>query len=156
MRIGPDSRSFPFMSRLRASAVLAVFTLVLTIVVAEAAQPTGTWLTQKGDAHIRIGHCGKALCGAVVWLKDAIDPQTGQPPVDDKNPNPSQRHRRILGLRIFAMTPDGRGGWSGGIYNSDDGQTYRGKLILHGPGTLEVRGCVGAICGGEVWRKVGR
>jgi uncharacterized protein (DUF2147 family) len=144
------------MSRLPASALLAVFILGLTLTAAAAADPTGIWLTQKADARIRIAHCGKALCGTVVWLKDAIDPRTGQPPVDDKNPDPRQRRRRILGLRIFAMSPGGRGGWSGGIYNSDDGQTYRGKLVPRGPRSLEIRGCAGVICGNEIWQKVGR
>ena len=39
----------------------------------------GTWLTQQADAHIRVAKCGKAVCGAVVWLKDPIDPKTAQP-----------------------------------------------------------------------------
>jgi len=123
---------------------------------AEAASPTGIWLTQKGDAHIRISPCGQALCGTVVWLKDAIDPATGKPPVDAQNPNPGLRGRRILGLRIFAMTPDGQGTWAGSIYNSDDGQTYAGKLLWHSADRLEVQGCAGVICGGEMWRRVGK
>ena len=52
--------------------------------VAVAAAPAGaeefvgTWLTANGDAHIRVAKCGKAMCGTVVWLRDAIDPKTGQ------------------------------------------------------------------------------
>ncbi len=136
----------------------AALALLLTglAAVAQAAEPTGTWLTQKGDAHIRIAHCGPALCGTVAWLKDAIDPETGRPPVDAHNPNPRRRSRRILGLRIFAMTPNGQGTWAGGIYNSDDGQTYSGKLLWHSANRLEVRGCAGVMCGGETWRRVGR
>lgn len=144
-----------FKQAIRAAAVAALL-LGLAPATAYAADPTGTWLTQKGDARIHIAHCGKALCGTVVGLRDPIDRATGKPGVDDQNPNPRLRHRRIIGLRIFAMTPDGQGGWSGGIYNSDDGQTYRGKLVLRGPGELEVNGCAGALCGNELWRKVGR
>jgi len=122
---------------------------------AYAAEPTGTWLTQKSDARIRIAHCGKSVCGTIVWIKDAVDPSTGKPPVDDKNPDPSKRSRKIVGLRIFAMSPDGHGGWSGPIYNSDDGQIYSGKLVLNGD-QLQVNGCAGVLCGGESWRRVGR
>lgn len=139
----------------RAAAALAAILCALTIVPA-AAEPTGTWLTQNADARIRIARCGKALCGTVVWLKDAIDAATGKPPVDAHNPDPSKRNRKIFGLRIFAMTADDQGGWSGGIYNSDDGQTYAGKLVLHDAEQLEVQGCAGAFCGSETWRKVGR
>jgi uncharacterized protein (DUF2147 family) len=121
-----------------------------------AAEPTGLWLTQKADARIRVARCGKELCGTVVWIKDAIDSATGRPPVDDKNPDPAKRNRKIVGLRIFAMQADGQGNWAGGIYNLDDGQTYAGKLSLRGANELQVNGCAGVLCGGEVWRKVAR
>ncbi len=147
------------MQTFRAAALgvlLCAFTLGAAIGGAQAASPTGTWLTQKGDAHIRIARCGRSLCGTVVWLKEAIDPATGKPPVDEHNPNPRKRSRRILGLRIFAMAPDGQGGWAGSIYNSDDGQTYAGKLLPHDANRIEVQGCAGVFCGGETWRRVGR
>ena len=143
------------MQGFRAASALAAIFAGLTFMSAMAAEPTGTWLTQNADARIRVAHCGKALCGTVVWLKDAIDPATGKPPVDAKNPDPHKRNRKILGLRIFAMTTDGQGDWSGAIYNSDDGQTYAGKLVLRGV-QLEVHGCAGALCGSETWRRVGQ
>ena len=150
------------MQGFRAAAAFAIVFAALaatiadpTIVSAASPEPTGTWLTQNADARIRVAHCGKALCGTVVWLKDALDPATGKPPVDSKNPDAHKRNRKILGLRIFAMTADGQGDWSGAIYNSDDGQTYAGKLVLRGT-QLEVHGCAGALCGSETWRKVGK
>jgi len=143
------------MQHLRA-AVLAMAIVSGFALTARAAEPTGTWLTQKGDARIRVAPCGKALCGTVVWTKDAVDPATGKPPVDDKNPDPAKRGRKIVGLTIFAMTKDANGVWAGGIYNSDDGQTYAGRLLTLGDNQLQVNGCAGAVCGGEVWTKVGR
>ena len=142
------------MRPLRTAALIAAF--LLGFAPAKAAEPTGTWLTQKGDARIRVARCGNAMCGTVVWIKDAIDPATGKPPVDDKNPDAAKRNRKILGMRIFAMAPDGQGSWAGGIYNSDDGQTYAGKLVLRGPDELQVNGCAGALCGGEAWHRVGK
>ena len=91
-----------------------------------------------------------------VWIKDAIDPTTGKPPVDDKNPDAAKRSRKIVGLRIFAMSKNANGIWSGGIYNSDDGQTYAGKLMTVGDTQLQVNGCAGALCGGEMWQRVGK
>ena len=144
------------MSSIRVTALCAAFLSCLALGSAGAAEPTGTWLTQKGDAHIRIAPCGPALCGTIVWTRDKVDPRTGRPPVDSSNPDPRKRHRRIVGLRIFAMRPHGRDGWTGPIYNADDGQTYAGKLIPRGAGTLEVRGCAGVICGSETWRRIAR
>jgi uncharacterized protein (DUF2147 family) len=120
---------------------------------ASAEEFIGTWLTANSDARIRVAKCGKALCGTVVWLRNAVDPKTGQPPVDDKNPKAGLRSRKILGLRIFAMEQDNTNSWTGGIYNSDDGQTYRGRLVPRGEEELEVQGCAGSLCGSEVWTK---
>ena len=73
--------------------------------------------------------------------------------MDVKNPNPSLRSRKILGIRIFAMEQDNTGSWTGGIYNSDDGQTYKGRLVPRGETELEVQGCAGSLCGSEVWTR---
>ena len=134
-----------------AAALLAL--MVVVAAPASAEEFIGTWLTANSDARIRVAKCGKALCGTVVWLRDAVDPKTGQPPVDDKNPNASLRSRKILGLRIFAMEQDHTNSWTGGIYNSDDGQTYKGRLAPRGEDELEVQGCAGSLCGSEVWTK---
>ena len=123
---------------------------------ARAAEPTGTWLTQQGDARVRVTKCGSGMCGTIVWLREPIDPRTGKPQVDDKNSNPALRNRKIIGLRIFSMAPDGQGGYAGSIYNADDGQTYRSKIVLRSAAQLEVQGCAGPLCGSEQWRRVGR
>lgn len=136
------------------TAALAILLSALTFASAQAAELTGTWLTQKRDAQIRVSRCGAALCGTIVWIKDQVDPKTGRPPVDEANPDPRLRHRPILGLRIFAMTKH-EAGWIGPIYNSDDGQTYAGKISLRGPGSLKVQGCAGALCGSETWHRIG-
>ncbi len=141
-----------FMQPFRLAVISAL--LMLALAPARAAEPTGLWLTQKGDARIHVTRCGNAMCGTVVWIKDAIDARTGRPPLDERNPDPAKRNRRIVGMRIFAMAPDGRGNWAGGIYNSDDGQTYAGQLALREGDELEVRGCAGALCGAEFWHKL--
>jgi uncharacterized protein (DUF2147 family) len=122
---------------------------------ARADDPVGTWLTQQGDAQIRLAKCGKAICGTVAWLKDTVDKATGQPPVDSKNPDPSKRSRKILGIRIFAMEPDGNGAFTGDIYNADDGKTYKGRLVPRGGDDLEVQGCNASnLCGFELWSRI--
>lgn len=54
-----------------------------------AGDPRGVWLTEAGDAKVRVSKCGQALCGAIVWLKEPIDSVTGKSQIDDKNPNPA-------------------------------------------------------------------
>ena len=118
---------------------------------------SGTWVTEKGDAQVRVAPCGSALCGKIVSLRDPIDPRTGKPQVDDKNPNPALASRPIIGLSLFnSMKPTGPGSWTGLIYNADDGRYYESKVSVTGPTSLRVEGRVGAICGGETWTRVGR
>ena len=140
----------------RAAAVIIALFAGVTLAPALAAEPTGTWLVQNQDARIRVARCGKSLCGTIAWIKHPVDAETGKPPVDSKNPDPALRSRKIVGLRIFAMASDGNGGWAGGIYNSDDGQTYNGKLVLRSAEQLEVQGCAGPMCGSETWTKAER
>jgi uncharacterized protein (DUF2147 family) len=122
-----------------------------------AGDATGTWLTQAGDARVRVSKCGSGICGVIVGLKDPIDPATGKPQVDDKNPNPALKKRPMIGLPLFSgMRPTAPGKWSGQIYNADDGSTYASNVSVTGADTLRVEGCVGALCGGENWTRVGK
>jgi uncharacterized protein (DUF2147 family) len=141
---------------LQRTAVALVLLSGIAVTTARADDPTGSWLTQMGEAHIKVAKCGKsAMCGTVAWLRDAIDTKTGQPPVDSQNPDPAKRSRKILGIRIFAMEPDGNGAYTGEIYNSDDGKTYKGRLVPRGSDDLEVQGCnANNLCGFELWSRV--
>lgn len=120
-------------------------------------EATGVWQTQAGDARVRVSKCGGGICGVVVGLREPINPATGKPQVDDKNPNPAMRSRPVIGLPLFSgMQPTGPNRWSGQIYNADDGSTYVSHVSLTGPDTLKVEGCMGALCGGENWTRAGR
>ena len=138
-------------------AVVATLFLVAPAKAQSAGGPDGIWLTQQGDAKVRVSKCGAGICGVVVWLREPIDPATGKPQVDDKNPNPALAKRPIIGLSLFSgMHPAGPNQWAGQIYNADDGKVYASKISVTGPATLKVEGCVGAFCGGETWSRAGR
>jgi len=64
----------------------------------------------------------------------------------------------MIGLPLFSgMHATGPGKWSGQIYNADDGSYLRKQASsVTGPDTPAVEGCVGALCGGETWTRVGR
>ena len=138
-------------------AILAVLLAAPTAGAQAGGEVSGIWLTQAGDAKVRVSKCGGGICGVIVWLKDPINPATGKPQVDDKNPNPNLAKRPIIGLSLFrGMRRSGPGKWSGQIYNADDGKTYASTVSVAGPGTLRVEGCVGTFCGGEDWTRTSR
>jgi uncharacterized protein (DUF2147 family) len=144
----------------RLGFIVAILTALLVAPATKAqagGDVSGIWLTQAGDAKVRVSKCGGGICGVVVWLKDPINPATGKPQVDDKNPNPSLAKRPIIGLPLFGgMPPSGPNKWSGPIYNADDGNSYASHISVSGPDTLKVEGCVGALCGGETWTRSAR
>jgi uncharacterized protein (DUF2147 family) len=154
--------AFPEESSMACRFGITIATLAALLAAAPAkvqagGGPDGIWLTQAGDAKVRVSRCGGGICGVVVWLKDPIDPATRKPQVDDKNPNPALTRRPIIGLSLFlGMRPVGPNKWSGRIYNADDGKTYASKISVAGPSTLRVEGCVGTFCGGEDWARTSR
>jgi uncharacterized protein (DUF2147 family) len=138
-------------------AIIAALLAAPSARAQSASEPTGVWLTQAGDARVKIGKCSGGICGVIVWLRDPINPATGKPQVDDKNPNPALARRPMIGLPLFSgMRPSGPNRWSGQIYNADDGNSYASSISVTGADTLRVEGCVGALCGGESWARVGR
>jgi uncharacterized protein (DUF2147 family) len=126
-----------FLSRDNRLAVLVAGLVLLDAPAARAqarGNVSGIWLTQAGDAKIRISKCGSGICGVVAWLKAPIDPATGKPAIDDKNPNPALARRPMIGLPLFrGMRPSGENKWSGQIYNADDGNSYASHISFTGP-----------------------
>jgi uncharacterized protein (DUF2147 family) len=139
-----------------AVVLAALFTAPLAFAQADG-DAAGVWLTQAGDAKVKVSKCSGGICGVIVWLKEPIDPATGKPAIDDKNPNPALARRPMIGLPLFTgMRPAGQGKWSGQIYNADDGNVYASNVSVLGPDRLRVEGCVGILCGGETWTRAGR
>jgi uncharacterized protein (DUF2147 family) len=120
-----------------------------------AADPEGVWMSADRDAKVRIARCGEGLCGTVVWLRNARDPQTGAPKTDKENPDASKQARPLIGLQVInGMKPSRPGFWSGRIYNADDGRTYKASLEILGPTRARVEGCVfSVLCKGETWTR---
>jgi uncharacterized protein (DUF2147 family) len=141
----------------RIGFVVALLAVWLVSEAQAGAEVTGVWLTQAGDAKVRVSKCGEGICGVIVWLKDPIHPASGKPQVDDKNPNPALAKRPMIGLPLFmGMRSSGPNKWSGQIYNAEDGNSYASNISVSSPATLRVEGCVGVLCGGESWTRASR
>ncbi|MGZ5867203.1 MAG: DUF2147 domain-containing protein [Xanthobacteraceae bacterium] len=129
--------------------------------LAPTGTPVGTWLNEDKEGIVEIGDCGvfgggaptNLLCGKVVWLKNPIDPKTRQPLADNKNVDPAQRGRPIMGMHpILDMKPSNTAGrWDGRVYDLDTGKTYDGSLIVKSATQMRVQGCQFFICQGEEW-----
>ncbi|GJE12969.1 MULTISPECIES: DUF2147 domain-containing protein [Methylobacterium] len=127
--------------------VLAALAAGLLCGPAQAADPSGTWLTETGTSRVRITPCGGGFCGTIVSA-----PGKG---LDEKNPDPAQRTRSVVGIQILNAPQADGGGFSGSLYNPNDGKTYSGSLKLTGANSLEVAGCVMSVfCKRQTWTRV--
>lgn len=117
--------------------------------VEEADAITGQWLTSEGEVRIDIFREDGKYFGKIVWLKEPEypddDAEAGKPVRDRENPDSAKRGRPIIGLMLLShFEYAGNHRWvRGGIYNPENGKTYRAELSLRPEGTLKVRGFVG-------------
>jgi uncharacterized protein (DUF2147 family) len=120
--------------------------LGLTISLASAASPLGTWSTANGHGVIAIEQCGSTLCGKIV----GVDRAPTEPMPTDVN------GRSQCGLTIITNEkPAADDTWLGQITDPRDGGTYQAKLWLDEFGNLHLRGFIGISLLGstQIWRK---
>lgn len=120
----------------------------------------GIWLNEDKDAHIEIYSDNDKYYGKIVWLKNPIDDETGEPKLDDKNEDETLRDRPVMGLmllRDFIFDDDE---WEDGrIYDPKNGKDY--SCYMEFPdeddkSTLKVRGYIGISLLGRTtyWTRV--
>jgi len=101
----------------------AAAAVIIASTSAIATTPNGVWLSADGRVKVRVIDCQGSLCGAIVWLKQPIDPQSQRPRVDKMNPDVTKRDRPILGMQVVqGLRPVGDNKWAGQIYNADEGK----------------------------------
>ena len=119
----------------------------------------GNWKNGEGTGIIKIykttsGH----YAGKIVWLKEPIDPETGKPKLDKRNPDESLREQPTLGLvnlKGFTFNEEEKEWQNGTIYDPKVGKEYSCKMNLKDANTLEVRGFIGVSMFGrtDVWTR---
>ena len=128
----------------------------------------GIWKTHddqgKVDSHVEIYKEHDKYLAKIVSLTESNWPagddqgMAGKPKNDRKNPNPDLRSRPIVGMQIMhdCVYNAGKNIWvDGRIYDPESGKTYKCKLSLTSPKTLEVRGFIGISLLGrtETWTR---
>jgi uncharacterized protein (DUF2147 family) len=123
--------------RLGTTAAAAFAAVVAFSAPGLAQDATGVWQRDTGESRVRIGPCGAALCGNIIWLKSADGPAK-------------------IGQRVFFdMKPNGANAWSGQAFNPEDGKNYTGKMTLSG-NKLTTSGCTlgGLVCRSVSWTSI--
>lgn len=124
-------------TRLARAAVLFAATIATTTPSA-AGEATGIWLDHTGRGAVEITDCGGALCGRIVWLKDAA--------------NGKACGTQVIG-NVKAVAA---GKWDKGwIYDPDDDARYSVEITSAGSDRLKVMGYLGSKMLSETmtWRR---
>ena len=124
----------------------------------EADQLLGVWEPSNGKARVKIEKIGEKYYGKIVWLKEPIDPNTGQPKVDKNNPDASLRTVTLKGYRMLKdFKYLGSNQWDNGtIYDPENGSTYKCIIKMTDNNTLDIRGYIGVEALGrtDVWKRL--
>jgi uncharacterized protein (DUF2147 family) len=133
----------------RTIGLLFVIAMVLAAPAsAAAAGPLGRWLSASGNVEVTIQPCGPSLCGAVsrVFANNSME-----------HPGPASSPPARIGLQIMSdFRPDGDG-WTGKLFNRENGNSYDCHMTLHGPNGLAMRAYVLLPIFGktQIWRRLG-
>jgi len=120
----------------------------------------GKWKNGEGTGIIELykttsGH----YAGKIIWLKEPIDPETGKPKLDKRNPDKSKRNEPTLGLiniHGFVFDVEEKIWKDGTIYDPKTGKEYSCKAELKEENKLEVRGYIGVSVFGrtDTWTRL--
>jgi len=77
----------------------------------EADRLMGVWEPSNGRARVKIEKIGAKYYGKFVWLKEPIEPTTGQPKTDKNNPDPRWIFAGILVCRHWVEPMFGSAWW---------------------------------------------
>jgi uncharacterized protein (DUF2147 family) len=131
--------------------IITVLTALILSVTAFAQNApddiVGDWKNGEGTGVVQIfkttsGH----YAGKIIWLKEPIDPDTGKPKLDKRNPDESKRTVATLGLvnlKAFTYNAEKKQWENGTIYDPKKGKQYSCKINMEGSNTLKVRGFIG-------------
>ncbi len=125
-------------SSARVLVCAGLFAAAMATQAAAGADPYGTWLRPDDGTTFTFYKCGAVgLCVKVKGVRDPAD-------------------RKLIGSMVFTGAEKiADNAWKGQVFNSEDGQSYIGKITVTGPSTLTLEGCAlgGAICKGENWTR---
>ena len=125
---------------------------------AEGDRLMGIWEPSNGRARVKIDKIGNKYYGRIVWLKEPNDPETGEPKLDENNPDEKMRDTPLRGYRMLKdFVYQGDDEWSEGtIYDPQNGSTYSCVIQMKDDNTLEIRGYIGVQTFGrtDVWKRL--
>lgn len=118
----------------------------------------GVWEPSNKKVKVKIDKISGKYYGKIVWLKEPIDSNTGEPKTDTNNPDESLRDTPLKGYRMLKdFVYKGDDEWADGtIYDPQNGSTYNCVIKMTDENTLDIRGYIGVKTFGrtDVWKRL--
>lgn len=115
-------------------------------VFAADADYLGAWRTPANNSVIRLETCGARICGRITGPTD----KPGM--TDERNPDPNLRTRKLLGLVVIQLKPEGANALGDGtVYDPRRGQTFAASAKMVDHQHLAFKGCFGVFCQTQIW-----
>ena len=104
----------------------------------------GEWYNAEEDIVITLFEDGQTVSGKITWMKFPND-ENGNSKTDPLNPDESLRSRTRIGMVMMSGFSHiaGRVWDNGSLYDSKQGKTYTGMMMLKDANTLNLRGYTG-------------
>lgn len=125
--------------------ILAFYSLAS--VAQEADKIIGIWWNDEKTTKIEVKKVDGKYIGTIVYMIPEKY-ENGQPPKDDKNPDPKLQSRSVVGLQIlngFIFDPKKKEWNHGSIYDPKSGNTYDCYAWLESEDLLKLKGFIGGI-----------
>jgi uncharacterized protein (DUF2147 family) len=110
--------------------------------------PRGRWLSASGNVEVTIRPCGAALCGAVsrVFANNSME-----------HPGPAATPPAKVGLQLLSDFRRDGDGWTGRLFNRENGNTYDCHMTMQGGDRLAMHAYVVLPNFGktQIWRRLG-
>lgn len=139
---------------LSSSLPLALAALAVVFVVPARAGVEGLWRTPTDNGEVRIMDCGPKICARLI-TSDRLKAFPDQR--DAHNRNRALRSRPLKNALIAQGFSGGPTEFAAGtVYDPAGGGTYSGRIVLTGPNTLKLTGCIVApFCRSQTWTRIG-
>jgi len=101
----------------------------------------GKWITTSGNCMVEVYKQNAEYKAKVLWFKEGKKPMSNW--TDEKNPNPSLRNRKLLGMDVMnGLSYDNNSKeWVGGhIYDATSGKEWDSVVWLTSDHLLKVKG----------------
>jgi uncharacterized protein (DUF2147 family) len=129
------------------TAILIAALIVATPAIAQQADRSiGVWRNPQNSVHVRSDHCGRSMCGTVIWANDKAKADAARGGTAE-----------LIGSQLFRdFSKDKNGNWRGRVFVPDINKTFSGRIEVIDVNTLKGRGCLvgGVGCKSQTWTRI--